>query len=133
MSTASAAIPPPTQDELRAAARELHFELDDSELATFAGLMQGLVGDLNLVELAHSNVLIDSQRARTLGLRSEVLGDKIKEPIRQCPKLSLGDLGLAPPPPPFGEPADLGTDAQRGLARRTCEPAGHNLPSGSLA
>ena len=40
----------PNIDELRAAAARLHFELSDDELEMYAGFMEGMVGDFNLIE-----------------------------------------------------------------------------------
>lgn len=44
------AVPPPTLTELKTAAEELHFTLNDAELAEFGEFMGGLVGGLNLVD-----------------------------------------------------------------------------------
>jgi amidase len=46
-----ATVPVPTLEELRAAASQLHYKLNDKELAMYGEFMAGMVGDINLVDM----------------------------------------------------------------------------------
>ena len=48
--SAKPAVPAPTLEELRVAAGQLHYNLNDRELTMYGGFMGGLVSDINLVD-----------------------------------------------------------------------------------
>jgi amidase len=48
--TAPPTIPAPRPDELAAAARQLNFDIDAHAIGEFSALMQGLIGDFNLID-----------------------------------------------------------------------------------
>ena len=58
-----ATVPVPTLEELRAAASQLHYKLNDKELAMYGEFMAGMVGDINLVDMLATPTLAVNIRA----------------------------------------------------------------------
>src|SRR5580704_9760244 len=62
-----ATVPVPTLEELRAAASQLHYKLNDKELAMYGEFMAGMVGDINLVDmLATPTLAVKYQRGELI-------------------------------------------------------------------
>ena len=66
-------ISAPTAEDLRRLARELHFELDDEEVALFGAAVSGLVGDLDAFDdiEEHNPLRVDPSVANRGGKRPE--------------------------------------------------------------
>ncbi len=66
-------IPAPTAEDLRRLARELHFELDDEEVALFGAAVSGLAGELDAFDdiAEHNPLRVDPSLAKRGGKRPE--------------------------------------------------------------